>query len=75
MRRFLFWTLFFTGIGAFALHFGFELPYISLWFGKLPGDILLRKQGLVYHFPLTSSALISVVITSLFSLLPSRARC
>lgn len=33
--------------------------------GKLPGDIIIKKEGFRLFFPLTSSILISLIITLL----------
>lgn len=36
--------------------------------GKLPGDILIRKENFTFYFPLTTSLFISLVLTFLFSI-------
>lgn len=36
------------------------------WLGKLPGDIIIRKEKLTFYFPITTSILISIVLTLLF---------
>lgn len=33
------------------------------WFGKLPGDILIKRDSFSFYFPLTTSILISVLIS------------
>jgi hypothetical protein len=33
------------------------------WFGKLPGDILIKRDAFSFYFPLTTSILISVLIS------------
>jgi hypothetical protein len=38
------------------------------WIGKLPGDILIKKEKFTFYFPLTTSILISIVLTLLFTL-------
>ncbi len=35
------------------------------WFGNLPGDIHIQRQGFTFFAPLTSSILISVVLSLL----------
>ena len=35
------------------------------WLGKLPGDIVLRKEKLTFYFPITTSILISILLTVL----------
>jgi len=43
---------------------GYKIP----WIGKLPGDILIKKEKFTFYFPLTTSILISIVLTLLFTL-------
>lgn len=38
------------------------------WIGKLPGDILIKKEKFTFYFPLTTSILISLLITIFFAL-------
>ena len=38
------------------------------WFGKLPGDISIRRDNFSFSFPLATSLLISVLLSLLFSL-------
>ena len=38
------------------------------WIGKLPGDILIKKEKITFYFPLTTSILISIILTLLFTL-------
>jgi hypothetical protein len=35
------------------------------WFGRLPGDIHLERDGFSFHFPIVTCVLISVVLTLL----------
>ena len=39
------------------------------WLGKLPGDILIKRDNFSFYFPLTTSVLISVVVTLLLYVL------
>lgn len=36
--------------------------------GKLPGDILIKKENFTFYFPLTTSILISIVLSFIFYL-------
>jgi hypothetical protein len=36
------------------------------WFGKLPGDISVKRENYSFYFPLGTSLLISVVLSLLF---------
>ncbi len=40
----------------------------SLGFGRLPGDLVLKKKGLTVYFPLMSSIVLSVLATLLINL-------
>ncbi len=42
------------------------------WFGKLPGDISIKRDGFSFYFPLTTSILISVVLSLLVYWLSKR---
>lgn len=42
------------------------------WFGKLPGDILIKRDHFTVYFPLATSVLISVVVSLLLYLLSKR---
>jgi hypothetical protein len=42
------------------------------WFGKLPGDISIKRDGFSLYFPLTTGLLISVVLSLLVYLLSKR---
>jgi len=44
--------------------FGDKIPYI----GKLPGDISIKRENFSFYFPITTSIIISVILTILFSL-------
>lgn len=37
------------------------------WIGRLPGDIVLKKEKFTFYFPLTTSILISIILTLLFT--------
>lgn len=44
--------------------FGDKIPFL----GKLPGDILVKKERFSFYFPITTSIIISIILTILFSL-------
>jgi hypothetical protein len=50
-----------VGIG-FLL--GDKIPFL----GKLPGDIVIKKERFSFYFPITTSIIISIILTILFSL-------
>ena len=37
--------------------------------GKLPGDIYVKRDNFTFYFPLTTSILLSVLLTLIFSLI------
>lgn len=39
------------------------------WFGKLPGDISIRRDNFSFSFPLATSLLISVILSLVFYLI------
>lgn len=52
-------------IGA-ALQFA---PWLLGWFGKLPGDINIKKESVSIFIPITSMILVSLALTLLLNLL------
>jgi len=56
-----------AAVGGLMLFIG-KVPYI----GKLPGDIYVQRNNFSFYFPLTTSILLSIVLTLLFSLFGRR---
>ncbi len=54
-------------VGGLMLFVG-KVPYL----GKLPGDIYIQRKNFSFYFPLTTSILVSIILTLLFSLLSRR---
>ena len=46
------------------LMMGDKIPFV----GRLPGDIIIRKEKFTFYFPLATCILISLILTLLFSL-------
>ena len=42
------------------------------WLGRLPGDILIKREHVTFYFPLATSLLVSVVLTLVFYVLSRR---
>ena len=42
------------------------------WLGRLPGDIYIDRGNWKFYFPLTTSIIISIVLTLIFSFLGRR---
>ena len=47
-----------AGLGL-LLAFGGRIPFL----GKLPGDILIKKDGISFYFPIVTLLILSVVLT------------
>lgn len=63
-------ALFFLGVllvllGLVLLYF----PKLFSWFGHLPGDIRIEREGLRVYIPLTSALVLSLLLTLLWNLL------
>jgi len=39
------------------------------WFGKLPGDISIKRENFSFYFPLGTSVILSIALSLLFYLL------
>ncbi|MBD3296190.1 MAG: DUF2905 family protein [Candidatus Omnitrophica bacterium] len=38
------------------------------WLGRLPGDIVIRREGFTVYFPLATCILISIILSIIFYL-------
>ncbi|KAB2959543.1 MAG: DUF2905 domain-containing protein [Candidatus Methylomirabilis oxygeniifera] len=56
-----------AAIGGLLLLIG-KIPFV----GKLPGDIYIQRKNFSFYFPLTTSILLSILLTILFSLFRRR---
>jgi hypothetical protein len=54
-------------IGAVLVLFG-KVP----WFGRLPGDIIIKKEGFTFYFPVATMILLSIALTILFNIIGRR---
>jgi hypothetical protein len=45
-----------------------KIPFL----GRLPGDLVIRRENWSFYFPLTTSILISILLTLLLSLFSRR---
>ena len=55
--------VFIIAIGVLLL-IGEKIP----WIGKLPGDLIIKKEKFSSYFPVTTSIVISIILTLLFVL-------
>ncbi|MGM0752317.1 MAG: DUF2905 domain-containing protein [Bacillota bacterium] len=54
-------------IGGIILIIGFLMQFIKI--GKLPGDIIIKKENTTFYFPLMTSILVSVILSVVFYLI------
>ncbi|MEP7146895.1 MAG: DUF2905 domain-containing protein [bacterium] len=58
-----------TGIIIFALGllltFSDKIPFL----GKLPGDIIIKKENFTFYFPIVTSIIISIILFLIFYLI------
>jgi ribose/xylose/arabinose/galactoside ABC-type transport system permease subunit len=54
-------------LGIALVVVGLAWPWLSkLGLGSLPGDIRIERKGYTFHFPITSSIVVSLVLTLIF---------
>jgi uncharacterized membrane protein YidH (DUF202 family) len=67
-----------TGLGKLLIASGIVLVLVGVavlaagrvpWLGRLPGDIMIRRDNFTLYIPLASSLILSVVISLLMYLL------
>ena len=57
-------------LGLLIAAVGFLWPWISrLGLGRLPGDILIQREGFTFYAPITTGILVSVVLSLVLWLL------
>jgi uncharacterized membrane protein (DUF4010 family) len=53
--------------GIVLLVAGLLWPVISkLGLGKLPGDIVIKREGFSFYFPITTMVIVSIILTLIF---------
>ena len=58
-------TLVLIGLGIAGLGL---LVMLGVPFGRLPGDVYIRRGSFSFYFPLATSIVLSIVLTILFAL-------
>ncbi|WP_062355526.1 DUF2905 domain-containing protein [Bacillus kwashiorkori] len=51
-------------IGVIFVVVGFIMQFVH--FGKLPGDIIIRKGNTTFYFPIMTSIVISILLSLIF---------
>ncbi|MEW9500551.1 DUF2905 domain-containing protein [Jeotgalibacillus marinus] len=54
-------------VGAVLVILGFVMQFIKL--GKLPGDIVIKRENMTMYFPIVTSIIVSVILTGVFFLI------
>jgi uncharacterized protein HemY len=64
--------------GKILIFFGAILIFLGLifsfagripYFGKLPGDIYIKKENFTFYFPITTCILVSIILSVIFYLI------
>jgi hypothetical protein len=55
--------------GAALVVLGLAWPVVSRWFGRLPGDVVVRRENWTFAFPIVTCLLLSLLLTLLLWLL------
>lgn len=50
-------------VGAVVFIGGFLIHFLKL--GKLPGDIVIKKENTTFYFPIVTSIIISIVLSAI----------
>ena len=54
-------------LGIILLAAGLLWPLIvKLGIGRLPGDIIIRREGFSLYFPITTMIIVSIILTLIF---------
>lgn len=61
-------------IGLLLVAIGLILTFAEKipWMGRLPGDIVVKRENFTFYFPLATSIIISIILTLLFWLFGRR---
>jgi len=66
-----------SGLGKMLIIFGLVMAAIGIvlvlvprvpWLGKLPGDIMIKRDNFHFYFPITTCVVVSILLTLLFYL-------
>ncbi len=55
-----------TGLIIVAVGAIFILGGRLSWFGRLPGDIYIKKENFTFYFPIATCILISIILSLIF---------
>jgi hypothetical protein len=66
-RALIFFGIVLIVLGAVFVVFG-KIP----WFGRLPGDIVIKNENVTLYFPVVTMILLSLALTVLFNIIGRR---
>ena len=66
-RSLIFFGVLLIVLGALFFAFG-KIP----WFGRLPGDIIIKREGFTFYFPVVTMILVSIILTIIFNFVARR---
>jgi Protein of unknown function (DUF2905) len=49
--------------GAILLILGLLWPVVSRYFGRLPGDVVMRREGWTFAFPIVTCLVLSLLLS------------
>jgi hypothetical protein len=52
-------------LGGLFLAAGLLWPWVSRYFGRLPGDLVVRRPGFTFAFPIVTCLVVSLLLTLL----------
>ena len=50
-------------VGGVIFALGFLMQFIKL--GKLPGDIIIKKENAIFYFPIVTSIVLSIIVSAI----------
>jgi uncharacterized protein HemY len=58
-------------IGAILIFLGLIFSFIGKipYFGRLPGDVYIKRENFTFYFPITTCILISIILSVIFYLI------
>ena len=58
--------VFLFALGGFFVALALAWPLVSRYFGRLPGDVVIRRPGFTFAFPIVTCLLLSLLLSLLF---------
>ncbi|MEX2163090.1 MAG: DUF2905 domain-containing protein [Sulfuricaulis sp.] len=60
-------TRLFITLGVVFIIVGLAWPWLGkLGLGRLPGDIVIEREGFRFYFPITTMVVVSLVVSAIF---------